>query len=136
VVKRIEEIVAKYAPDVVYTHHGGDLNIDHLVTFRAVMTATRPLADCPVRELYTFEVPSSTEWAFQRFEPAFRPNVFVDIAATLSAKIEGMALYESEARPFPHPRSPEALRAIARRWGSVVGREYAEAFELVRAVQP
>ncbi len=63
------------------------------------------------------------------------PNVFVNINSTLERKIRAMQLYESEARPFPHPRSPEALRAIAQRWGSVVGLEAAEAFELVRSIR-
>ena len=69
-------------------------------------------------------------------EPPFRPNVFVDIDSTLETKLKTMGIYEGEARPFPHPRSPEALRAIAQRWGSVVGLEAAEAFELVRSVRP
>ncbi len=136
VVKIIEELVDRLKPEVIYTHHGGDLNIDHAVIHRAVLTATRPLAGQMVREIYAFEVPSSTEWAFQRLEPAFRPNVFVDVTRTLEAKIAAMECYESERRKFPHPRSPEALRAIAVRWGSVAGCGAAEAFELVRSVRP
>src|SRR5277367_6189354 len=128
VVKLVEELVARFRPEVIYTHHAGDLNVDHGVIHRAVLTATRPMAGQPVREIYAFEVPSSTEWAFQRIEPAFRANVFVDVTATLEAKIAAMECYESEARKFPHPRSPEALRAIAMRWGSVVGCAAAEAF--------
>lgn len=135
VVKIIEDIVKQVRPRTVYTHHGGDLNIDHSITARAVLTATRPVAGCPVRELLAFEVPSSTEWAFQQYEPAFRADVFMDVQATIEAKIKAMALYEGEARPFPHPRSAEALRAIARRWGSVAGVDYAEAFSLVRSVR-
>ena len=135
VVKIIEEVVKEVQPRVVYTHHGGDLNIDHSITARAVLTATRPVAGCPVRELLAFEVPSSTEWAFQQYEPAFRADVFMDVQATIEVKIKAMELYEGEARPFPHPRSAEALRAIARRWGSVVGVEYAEAFSLVRMIR-
>jgi LmbE family N-acetylglucosaminyl deacetylase len=100
-----------------------------------VMTATRPVAGQPVREIYAFEVPSSTEWAFQRIEPSFRPNVFVEITATLEAKVAAMECYKSEARAFPHPRSPEALRARATHWGSVIGCAAAEAFELVRSVR-
>ncbi|MBA3018321.1 MAG: PIG-L family deacetylase [Proteobacteria bacterium] len=135
IVKIIEELVYRLRPEVVYTQHGGDLNIDHTVTFRATLTATRPMAGCPVKDLYAYEVPSSTEWAFQRLETAFHPNVFVDISATIDTKILAMQKYDSEARKFPHPRSPEALRAIARRWGSVVGFECAEAFELIRSVR-
>ncbi len=82
-----------------------------------------------------FEIASSTEWAFQQFAPVFKPNVFVDIESTLPLKLEGMRLYESEAREFPHPRSGAALTAIAQRWGSVVGKNAAEAFEAVRLIR-
>jgi LmbE family N-acetylglucosaminyl deacetylase len=135
VIKIVEELIERLQPQVIYTHHGGDLNVDHLVVHRAVLTATRPQAGQPVRDLYAFEVPSSTEWAFGQFRPSFHPNVFVDISATLEIKIQSMQLYESEARSFPHPRSPEALRAIAARWGSVCGLGCAEAFELIRSVR-
>jgi len=135
VVKIVEELIHRLRPEVLYTHHGGDLNVDHGVIHRAVLTATRPMAGQPVKEIYAFEVPSSTEWAFQRLESPFRPNVFVDVTRALDAKIAAMECYESEARKFPHPRSPEALRAIAMRWGSVAGCNAAEAFELVRSVR-
>jgi LmbE family N-acetylglucosaminyl deacetylase len=136
VIKIIEDLVDRLRPEVIYTHHDGDLNVDHGIIHRAVLTATRPLEGQPVKEIYAFEVPSSTEWAFQRLEPSFRPNVFVDITRTLEAKISAMECYETEARKFPHPRSPEALRAIGMRWGSVAGCGAAEAFELLRAVRP
>lgn len=135
VVKLIEDLVTKIQPAVVYTQHGGDLNIDHVVTYRATLTATRPMAGCPVKAVYGYEVASSSEWAFQQFSPAFQPSMFVDIGATLETKIQAMQAYESEARPFPHPRSPEALRAIAQRWGSVVGLPAAEAFQCVREIR-
>jgi LmbE family N-acetylglucosaminyl deacetylase len=135
-VKLVEELIQKLQPEVIYTHHAGDLNIDHGLVHRAVLTATRPLTGQSVREIYAFEVPSSTEWAFSQLQPVFRPNVFVDVGRTLEAKIAGLACYDSETRPFPHPRSPEALRAIAVRWGSVAGCQAAEAFELVRSVRP
>jgi LmbE family N-acetylglucosaminyl deacetylase len=136
VVKLVEDLLEKLKPDVIYTHHGGDLNVDHGVIHRAVLTATRPVAGQTVRDVYAFEVPSSTEWAFQRLEPVFRPNVFVDVSRTLEIKIAAMACYKTEIREFPHPRSPEALRAIAARWGTVAGCAAAEAFELIRSVRP
>jgi LmbE family N-acetylglucosaminyl deacetylase len=136
VVKVVEDLIVRFRPAVIYTHHPGDLNVDHGVVHRAVLTATRPTAGQCVREIYSFEVPSSTEWTFQQLGPSFRPNVFVDIATTLETKIAALACYETEARPFPHPRSAEALRAIATRWGSVAGLQAAEAFELIRSVRP
>ena len=135
IVHIIEGLVRECKPRVIYTHHGGDLNVDHQLTSRAVLTATRPMAGSVVEELYAFEVPSSTEWAFHHLGPGFRPNTFVDIAATLETKVLAMEMYTSEVRPFPHPRSSEALRAYARRWGSAVGWEAAEAFTLIRAIR-
>src|SRR5260370_31608059 len=73
VVKLVEELITRFRPEAIYTHHPGDLNVDHGVVHRAVLTATRPVAGQWVREIYAFEVPSSTEWAFQRLEPGFRP---------------------------------------------------------------
>jgi len=135
VVKIVERWISEIRPARVFTQHGGDLNIDHAVTFRASLTATRPIEGCTVRELLAYEVASSTEWAFGRFEPVFRPNVFVDITSTLGRKIDAMALYESESRSFPHPRSADGLHAAARRWGSAAGIDAAEAFELIRGIE-
>jgi LmbE family N-acetylglucosaminyl deacetylase len=136
VVKLVEELITRFRPEVIYTHHPGDLNVDHGVVHRAVLTATRPVAGQCVREIYAFEVASSTEWAFQRLEPVFRPSVFVDVTETLETKIAALSCYDTETRKFPHPRSAEALRAIAARWGSVAGLQAAEAFELIRSVRP
>lgn len=136
VVKLVEELVGKLKPEVIYTHHPGDLNVDHGVLHRAVLTATRPMMGQCVREIYAFEVASSTEWAFQRLAPSFHANVFVDVTDTLEAKLSALACYDTETRQFPHPRSPDALRAIATRWGSVAGCQAAEAFELVRSIRP
>ena len=135
ITKIIENLVNRLRPEIIYTHHGGDLNIDHAITHRAVLTATRPVEKCPVKELYTFEVPSSTDWAFNQFKPVFHPNVFVDISASLETKIKAMQIYESELRHFPHPRSSQALCVIAERWGSGVGLQAAEAFQLVRSIK-
>jgi LmbE family N-acetylglucosaminyl deacetylase len=132
VVKLVEGLVERFDPATVYTHHAGDLNIDHGVVHRAVLTATRPMRGGRVRRILAFEVPSSTDWAFNGFAPAFRPSVFVDVTATIDRKLEAMRAYETETRPFPHPRSDEALVALARHRGSTVGFEAAEAFELVR----
>jgi LmbE family N-acetylglucosaminyl deacetylase len=135
VIKSIENIIDKVRPQVVYTQHGGDLNIDHNVVYRATLTATRPMVECPVREVYAYEVASSTEWAFEEFSPPFRPNTFVEIEKTLDQKVEAMQMYETEARSYPHPRAPKSLRAIAWNWGRTAGVQAAEAFELVRSVE-
>jgi LmbE family N-acetylglucosaminyl deacetylase len=135
IVKTVEELINRIQPKIVYTHHSGDLNIDHTITFRAVMTATRPMKGSPVRELHAFEIPSSTDWTFGGIVSTFNPNEFIDISSTLETKIKAMQCYENEVREFPHPRSSRALRALAERWGSVVGVPAAEAFQLIRSIR-
>lgn len=132
VTQTIEREIARVRPEWVFTQHGGDLNLDHTITFRAAMTATRPMAGGVVRRLYSYEVPSSSEWAFGQFEPRFQPTVFFDIAAHLEVKIAAMQIYESETREFPHPRSPEAIGALAQVRGAAAGMNAAEAFHCVR----
>jgi LmbE family N-acetylglucosaminyl deacetylase len=134
-VKVVEKEKQTFQPDVIFTHHGGDLNIDHRRTFEAVITATRPMAHEIVETILAFETPSSTEWqAFNHLNP-FLPNFFISFEEeNLEAKIKAMESYEFEKRPFPHPRSPEALRALSQNWGRVIGKPFAEAFILVRHI--
>ncbi len=131
IIKQIEGVIAEVKPNVVFTQHGGDLNVDHQITFRAVMTAVRPMAGQGIHALYAYEVASSTEWAFQRFDPVFRPNYFVDIDGFLEQKMLAMEAYGGEIRSAPHPRSPEVLQAMAVSRGSAVGLNAAEAFETI-----
>ena len=135
IIKVIEKEKSQFKPDVIFTHHGGDLNIDHQRTFEAVITACRPMAHEQVKTIITFETPSGTEWRPSSDPRHFIPNLFVSVSKdNLEAKIKGMESYEFEKRAYPHPRSPEALRIQAQRWGVSVGCEYAEAFCLVRSI--
>lgn len=133
IVQEVEAAIEREQPGVIYTHQPHDLNVDHRLTCQAVLTATRPTPGQSVKAVYGFEVPSSTEWAFGA--PAFQPNVFVDISETLDTKLAALRCYASELRPFPHPRSEEAVVARARYWGSVAGIPAAEAFVLLREVR-
>ncbi len=134
VVKVVEDLIQRHSPDTIFTHGFADLNVDHRVTHRAVLTATRPVEGHCVRNLYAFEIPSSTDWSFHRMRPGFEPNTFFNIESTIETKKRAMACYETEVLAFPHPRSLEGLELVARRWGTVVGCRAAEAFELVRSV--
>ena len=135
IIKVIEKEEKTYQPEVIFTHHGGDVNIDHQRTFEAVMTACRPLEDERVKTIITFETPSGTEWTSPTDPRHFLPNLFFSISENnLNAKIEGMESYEFERREYPHPRSPEALKIQAQRWGVTIGTRFAEAFCLVRSI--
>ena len=131
-IKQIELRIARHQPQVVYTHHAGDVNIDHRRLHEAVVTACRPAPVQPVKRLLSFEVASSTEWQPPGSAPAFQPNWFVDISAQWLRKREALEAYASEMRPWPHARSIEALEHLARWRGAQVGVEAAEAFCLLR----
>lgn len=133
VIKEVAGYVDRYRPTAIFTHHAGDLNIDHQISCRAVLTACRPVGNGSVKSIYAFETPSSTEWNYVQDVP-FCPNAYFDVSDTLESKILGMSKYRSESAVAPHPRSAEALRALAGYRGSNVGCRYAEAFMLLRSI--
>ena len=130
IVRMIEVHIQNMRPDIVYTHHAGDLNIDHRITHQAVMTACRPLPGCSVKTILCFEVPSSTEWG-----QGFEPNWFVDIGDTWEKKVLALQEYDSEMRVHPHPRSYDGAWHLASWRGATVGVEKAEAFMVARAIR-
>ncbi len=135
VIKHVEAIVEEFRPVVVYTHHPGDLNVDHRRVSEAVVTACRPQPGHPVEDVLFFEVPSSTEWQICAPYGRFEPNWFADITPTLEAKREALRAYGSEIRPWPHARSVEAVTSLARWRGASAGVQAAEAFVLGRRVR-
>ncbi|MDD3311831.1 PIG-L deacetylase family protein [Pseudodesulfovibrio sp.] len=135
-VQFIEKSTREFDPDIIFTHHAGDLNIDHSLTHRAVMTAFRPLPGKTARTILGFEVLSSTEYAPPGAGPQFTPQVYVNVADQLDRKIEALGAYEEELQPWPHPRSAQAIQALAALRGSQCGCIAAEAFMLYRAIIP
>lgn len=133
IIKVIEKYIQKIKPDVIYTHHYGDLNIDHQITHKAVLTATRPIETNTVKKILTFEVLSSTEWNNQY--DIFFPNVYIDISEKINQKFEAMNCYKSEIREYPHPRSLEGIKILAQKRGLEVGLKYAEGFCLIREIK-
>jgi LmbE family N-acetylglucosaminyl deacetylase len=135
IIKVVEKEKLSFNPDIIFTHHGGDVNIDHQRTFEAVLTACRPMEHEKVKVIITFETPSGTEWRLPSDPRHFLPNLFVRVSeVNLAAKIKGMESYEFEKRAYPHPRSPEALRIQAQRWGISIGAPMAEAFVINRLI--
>lgn len=132
VVKVIESYIEQYKPDIVYSHHSGDVNIDHRRIHEAVITACRPVPSHPVKTLLFFEIASSTEWQVSNSAPYFMPNWYVDIKDTFDLKLKALRAYNSELRSWPHPRSVEGVKYLAHWRGLTVGFEAAEAFVLGR----
>jgi LmbE family N-acetylglucosaminyl deacetylase len=135
IVKTVEKEKETFCPDVIFTHHCGDLNIDHQKTCEAVVTACRPMQDEKVKTIICFETPSGTEWRSSADPKHFIPNFFVKISESdLNAKIKGMEAYKFEKRTYPHPRSPEALTVLSQYRGLTIGEKFAEAFVIIRTI--
>jgi LmbE family N-acetylglucosaminyl deacetylase len=134
IVKQVDEVIRERQPEVVYTHHVGDMNSDHAVTAEAVLTACRPRPDLSVSTILAFEVPSSTEWSSPAVAPPFNPTYFVDISRHMEKKLIALKCYDFEMRSFPHPRSERGIKALAEYRGSMVGKEFVEAYVVVRSI--
>jgi LmbE family N-acetylglucosaminyl deacetylase len=128
IIDPLQQIVRDVRPSIVYCQYGGDINRDHELLFKATLVATRPIEPY-IESVYAFFTASSTEWGFPR---TFVPDTWVDISATLEVKLAAMACYTSEVRPYPHPRSLEALEYQAKAWGNQSGLHSAEVFMTVR----
>lgn len=134
VVQLLEAVLSRINPSVIYVHHLGDLNVDHRVAHQAVMTACRAAPENRVKEIYAFEVMSSTEWNSVGYAP-FLPNLFVDISAYLSMKSRALEAYALEMRSPPHSRSFEHISILSQHRGYSVGVEAAEAFMVMRLLR-
>lgn len=133
IVKSIETLKREIKPNMIFTHYYNDLNIDHKITYNAVLTATRPMEEESVKSIYAFEILSSTEW---NYPITFSPNIFFDISNNFNKKLEAMEAYASELREYPHSRSLRALSENAKTWAFKCGiNGYVEPFLLIREIK-
>tara|TARA_B110000438_G_C15555582_1_gene538909 strand:+ start:44 stop:697 length:654 start_codon:yes stop_codon:yes gene_type:complete len=129
IISVIEKLVKQFKPNIVYTHHGGDINKDHKILFEALLVATRPMLEF-IEKIYAFETLSSTEWGSPQ---TFIPDTWIDITDHLDVKLDAMRCYETEVREYPHPRSIKAIKYKAYSRGSEVCMKSAEAFMTIRS---
>ena len=132
IAKLVERAKQTFKPSLVYTHHAGDLNIDHILTCRATLTAFRPQPHETYKAIYAFEVNSSTEWSPPSLGATFIPDTYVDMTAQLETLLKAYAHYSEEVRDDPHSRSVTALKLAAQHRGRQVGFGAAEAFVTLR----
>jgi N-acetylglucosamine malate deacetylase 1 len=132
--RKFEEFLADRSYDLVFVHHGGDINKDHQIVFESFMVAARPVPGCNIRTILTYSTPSSTEWGGYCSENVFLPNVYIDIADCLAQKLGALNSYKDELRDYPHPRSALNVENSASYYGSTVGQYAAEAFHLIRSL--
>jgi len=130
----IAQVIRQIQPHTIYLPHHGDLHTDHQRVYQATLVASRPINGCSVRQLLCYETLSETDWSPTRADSVFIPSVFVDIEHHLPTKLKAMTCYSTELKPFPHPRSLDALEALARVRGATAGLAAAEAFAVVRQI--
>ena len=133
--KLIEKEINSIKPTIIYTHHSGDVNVDHRRLHEAVITACRPKPGICVKRILSFETLSSTEWQPPGSGIIFQPNWFIDIEHVLDKKLEALKFYESEMFEWPHSRSIKSVKNLAKYRGSQVGKNAAEAFHLLRNIE-
>ncbi len=132
-INRTIQAIKKVKPDIVYTVGASDVNTDHDCVYRTVMVATKPIYG--VKEIYAYEIPSSTNWAFSEKSSWFKPNLYVDIEKFIDRKMEIFSLFEDQIFEYPHAKSVESVKALAMYRGSSVGLRYAETFMVLRILR-
>ena len=131
----VSEVIKAYAPNVVYLPHRGDLHKDHRMVFESSLVAIKPVNNCSVVDIYSYETLSETEWDAPFGDDAFIPNVFIDISDYIVSKKEAMKMFKSQLKAFPHSRSLECIDALAKFRGATVGKHAAESFMLIRSIK-
>jgi LmbE family N-acetylglucosaminyl deacetylase len=135
IIQNIEIIISDIKPDIIYTHHIGDINHDHQIIGHAVLTAARPINKDILRaEVRLFETPSSTEQSPHIEQYMFKPNFYVSIEDEWNKKVEAMKAYKKELKIIPHPRSLKSIEALALKRGAESGLLKAEAFTSIRRI--
>ncbi|CAO6124307.1 thiol_BshB1, bacillithiol biosynthesis deacetylase BshB1 [Candidatus Pelagibacterales bacterium] len=132
IVKKIELLIKKYKPKIIYTHYHGDLNIDHQIISKSVITATRPVHDSSVEAIYAFEVLSSSDYTFG-VSKNFQPNHFECIDKFINVKINALKKYSGEMRDDPHSRSINNVINLSKLRGAQMFKSFAEAFVLLKS---
>jgi LmbE family N-acetylglucosaminyl deacetylase len=135
IIQFIEKTIKEVRPDAIFTHFESDLNIDHQITSKAVITACRPIKNQTVKSIIFFEILSSSEWNISTKNKSFKPNYFVDIGKSIKFKLKALKIYNREMRKWPHPRSIEGVKLLSKTRGSSVGLLNAEAFIVGRHIE-
>ncbi|QTL99734.1 PIG-L family deacetylase [Iocasia frigidifontis] len=129
----IEKITNKIEPEIIFTHHSGDVNKDHKLIFESTLVVCRPLPGNNIKKIYSYEVPSSTEWGDNKTKDYFIPNIYVTLnKKQINKKCLAMEKYKTELRDYPHPRSLKSIINCSQHRGNQVGYDYAESFILIR----
>tara|TARA_B110000438_G_C15819232_1_gene653496 strand:- start:3453 stop:4127 length:675 start_codon:yes stop_codon:yes gene_type:complete len=132
--ERMIRLLEEIKPDTVFCPGNSDWNTEHKIAFEVVEMSTKPLYSSYIKNILTYEIPSSTDWSFKSIRN-FKRNYYVQINNDdLDLKKKACSLYTTEVENYPHPRSLEGVELLAKTRGMEVGVHYAESFCLVRSI--
>ena len=134
IIRIIENEIKILKPSIIFTHSQADLNVDHSLLCKSVLTATRPFSKTFVKKIISFEVASNSELYFSNNKKFFKPNFFSDINKEIKLKLKALKIYKNEIRKAPHSRSLKGLENLAKYRGSQSGTKFSEAFEILREI--
>lgn len=125
--------IEAHNPQIIYTHRPAEINSDHRAVYEIVRVATRPWGARrrPLKILAGLVDPMSLHSLRMN-----ELNVYRAVSrVAVDRKLDALRAYDSE---FPkdqyHPRHPRTVDFQMRVWGSAIGVEHAEAFELLLEV--
>jgi len=134
IIKFIEEVKSQINPSIIYTHSSADLNIDHQLVSKAVLTSFRPQLNETWKEIRLFEIPSSTDYGHRAVTNIFTPNLYINIEETWELKLKALKSYDAEMKVYPNSRSYIGLENLSKYRGNQVGLKFAESFEILRKI--
>lgn len=122
-IAKLDDIMIKHEPDIIFTHFVFDTHQDHIRTAHATISAARRQNTILLYEPIN---PSGQGYI------AFRPQVYVDISKTIDQKINSLKAHKSQYVKYTE-NWIDGVTARAKFRGFEMGSEYAECFEVVRA---
>jgi LmbE family N-acetylglucosaminyl deacetylase len=125
VIKRFDHVLTEVVPDVIYTHWNSDSHQDHVAVSLATITAARD-NNCALL-MYEQTIPGGiVPWGF-------RAQSYVDITAYMHIKMQSIGMHKSQVRANGE-LWVQGVKGRAMYRGYQVNAEYAEAFEVVKAI--
>ena len=131
--KEIKTIIEKFSPNTVFIPSCNDLHLDHRIINYAAKVACRPYLqnNKNLSELIEYEVPSETNIYYDKSNQNFSPNLYLDIENAIDFKLKAFSEYKSQMQDSNLPRSLRGIKTLAAYRGSNIGKEFAEAYEIV-----
>jgi LmbE family N-acetylglucosaminyl deacetylase len=131
-ISKLDKIIESIKPDIMYSPWIGDLHQDHRVIAEACSSASRIGNRFFIKNVFCYEVPSSTDQGFMRSVNPFIPNYYLRLnEGDVDMKVNMMLEYGAEQSSL---RSPGAIRELAKKRGRECESIFAESFMCMRRV--